>query len=56
MTVKTNGSKRALTFGDFTTAAYRAWGTRRAKGFVWPAPKVELLVFRGRQRCVIWEE
>jgi len=56
MTVKTNGKKRALTFGDFIAASYRAWGARRAKGLVWLAVNAHLVVFRGRQRFVIAEE
>jgi G3E family GTPase len=53
MNVKTNGKKRALTFGDFVAAAYRAWGKRRAKGFVWLAVNAQLVEFRGRQRLLI---
>ena len=56
MNVKTNGKKRALTFGDFIAAAYRAWGKRRAKGFVWLAVNAQLVEFRGRQRFLISEE
>ena len=54
--MKTNGKKRVLTFGDFIAAAYRAWGTRRAKGLVWLAVNAHLVEFRGRQRFVISEE
>ena len=56
MTTETNGEEKAVTFGDFIAAAYRAWGTRRAKGLVWLAVNAHLVVFRGRQRLVILEE
>ena len=32
--MKNNHKKKALTFGDFIAAAFRAWGTRRARGLV----------------------
>lgn len=53
MNVKTIGKERALKFGDFISAAYRAWGTRRAKGFVRLGVNAHLVEFRGRQRFVI---
>jgi hypothetical protein len=56
MTTKTPGKKRTLTLGDFIAAAYRAWGTRRAKGLVRLAVNAHLVVFRGRQRLAILEE
>ena len=56
MTTRTNGEKRTLTFGDFIAAAYRAWGSRRAKELVQVAVNAHLVVFQGRQRFVIWEE
>jgi hypothetical protein len=56
MTVKTNDKKRAVTFGDFIAAAYRAWGRRRAKGLVWLAVNARLVEFRGPQRIEIKEE
>jgi hypothetical protein len=56
MTITTNGKKRAMTFGDFIAAAYRAWGTRRAKGLVWLAVNARLVEFRGGQRIEISEE
>ena len=56
MTVKTNDTKRAVTFGDFIAAAHRAWGRRRAKGLVWLAVNARLVEFQGRQRFVISEE
>jgi hypothetical protein len=54
--MKTNHKKRALTFGDFIAAAYRAWGARRARGLVRLALNAHLVVFRGQQRFVILEE
>ena len=45
-----------MTLGDFIAAAYRAWGKRRAKGFVWLAVNAHLVEFRGRQRFLISEE
>jgi hypothetical protein len=51
--MNTKGKKNKLTFGDFITAAYRAWGARRAKGFVRLALESHLVEFRGRQRFVI---
>jgi hypothetical protein len=56
MTVQTKSKESASTFGDFVAAAYRAWGSRRAKGLVQLALNSHLLVFRGRQRFVISEE
>jgi hypothetical protein len=56
MNVKTKGKKKALTFGAFIAAAYRAWGTRGARGLVRLAVNAHLVVFRGRQCFVISEE
>jgi hypothetical protein len=56
MTIKTNDAKRAMMFGEFIAGAYRAWGARRAKGFVWLAVNARLVEFRGPQRLVISEE
>jgi hypothetical protein len=56
MTIKADGIKKALTFGDFVVGAYRAWGRRRAKGIVWLAVNAGLVEFRGRQRIVISED
>ena len=53
MNVRINGKKRALTFGDFIAAAYRAWGKPRAKGFVRLAVNAQLVEFRGLQRFLI---
>ena len=55
MTMSTKATKRAMTFGDFIAKAYRAWGTRRAKGFVSLAVNARLVAFAGRQRFVISE-
>ena len=56
MTVKTNDTDRAVTFGDFIAGAYRAWGERRAKGLVCLAVNARLVEFRGPQRLVFSEE
>jgi G3E family GTPase len=56
MTVKTHGSKRVMTFGEFIAGAYRAWGARRAKGIVWLAVNARLVDFQGPQRLVIPQE
>ena len=56
MTITTKGKKRGLMFGDFVEAAYRTWGRRRAKGYVWLAVNARLVEFRGTQRAVIPEE
>jgi hypothetical protein len=56
MTGKTDTQKPALTFGDFISASYRAWGAHRAKGLVRLAVNSHLVVFQGRQRFVITEE
>ena len=56
MTIKTNRKKRGLMFGDFIAATYRAWGKRRAPGFVRLAVNAHLVVFRGGQRVVISED
>jgi hypothetical protein len=50
MTVQTKSNESASTFGDFVAAAYRAWGSRRAKGLVLLALNLHLAAFRGRQR------
>jgi hypothetical protein len=56
MTVKTNDAKREMTFGEFIDGAYRAWGTRRAKGLVCLAVNARLVEFRGPRRLVISEK
>ena len=56
MTIETSGNKNVFRFGDFIAAANRAWGRRRAKGYVRLAVNARLLVFQGRQRFVISED
>lgn len=56
MSIRINETKRAIMFGDFVAAAYRAWGRRRAKGLVRLAVNGRLVVFRGPRRYVITEE
>jgi hypothetical protein len=55
MTKRTNGKKRALMFGDFIAAAYRAWGRCRANELVRLAVNERLVEFRGSQRFMISE-
>ena len=43
-------------FGDFITAAYRAWGKRRAPGLVQWAVNTHLVVFKGQQHFVITDD
>jgi hypothetical protein len=50
--MRTNWRKKALTFGEFVTAAHDTWGERRASGFVWLAVNTQLVEFRGQQRFV----
>jgi hypothetical protein len=54
--LKVNGKKRVLMFGGFSATADRAWGRRRAKGFVRQVVNARLAVFREQQRFVIQEE
>lgn len=54
--MKTTGNRKSLTFGDLVASAYRAWGSRRAKGLVRLAVNTHLVVFQGQQRFVIPEE
>ena len=54
--MKNNDKAKALTFGDFIAAAYRAWGAHRARGLVRLALNAHFVVFRGRHRFVIPEE
>lgn len=54
--MNTGAKEPALTFGDFVAAAYRAWGSRRAKGFVRLALNARLVVYRGQQRFAVSEE
>jgi hypothetical protein len=53
MTMKTESKNKALTFGDFIAATYRAWGTRRAKGVVRLAVNARWVEFLGAERFVI---
>jgi hypothetical protein len=52
----TNGKDSVLMFGDFVAGAYRAWGRRRAKGYVWLAVNAGLVEFLGPERIVISED
>jgi len=52
--MKTNHKNKALTFGDFIMAVYRASGKRRARGIVRHAVNARLIEFRGQQRFVIF--
>ena len=56
MTIETNETTRAMTFGDFIAGAYGAWGRRRAKRLVRLAVNTPLVEFRGPQRLVISED
>jgi len=56
MAKTTNSKKREFTFGDFVAAAYRAWGSRRAKGLVGLAVNARLVEFRGPQRILISDD
>jgi hypothetical protein len=51
--MKINLKNKALTFGDFIVAVYRASGKRRARGIVRHAVNARLIVFCGQQRFVI---
>jgi len=53
--MKNNGKKKALTFGEFVAAVYAAWGKRRGTGIVRFAVNARLVQFRGRERFVISE-
>jgi hypothetical protein len=53
MTIKPNGNKRVLRFGDFIVAAYQTWGWRRANDVVRLAVNTHLIEFRDGQRVVI---
>jgi hypothetical protein len=44
--------KKPLTFGEFVSCGYRAWGDRRANGLIRLALKLHLVEFRGRERFV----
>jgi len=51
--VKTNCRKKALTFGEFITAAYDACGKRRANAIVRLALKARWVEFCSQCRIVI---
>jgi hypothetical protein len=51
--MKTNTSKKPLTFGDFVAGGYRAWGKRRANGIIRLAIKAHWIEFRRQQRFLI---
>jgi hypothetical protein len=53
MNMKTNPTKKQLTFGEFVAGGYRVWGKRRALGIIRLALKSHLIEFRGQQRFVI---
>jgi hypothetical protein len=51
--MKTNPSKKPLTFGEFVAGRYHVWGRRRALGIIRLAIKANLIEFHGQQRFVI---
>ena len=51
--MKTNPTKKQLTFGDFVAGSYCAWGKQKAIGIIRLAIKSHLIEFRGQQRIVI---
>jgi hypothetical protein len=51
--MKTQPKKKPLTFGEFVSGAYRAWGEHKAKGIIQLAVKARLIEFRERQRSAI---
>ncbi|MGD0812219.1 MAG: hypothetical protein ABSA83_01335 [Verrucomicrobiota bacterium] len=51
--MKTNPTKKRLTFGDFVAGGYRVWGKRRALGIIRLALKSHMVEFRGHDRIVI---
>ena len=51
--MKTHCRKSSLTFGEFITRVYDAWGKRKAKGVVRLAVKAHLVEFRGQERFMI---
>ena len=52
--MKNNHKNKALTFGDYIAAVYRASGKRKARGIVQHAVNARLIEFRGQQRFVIF--
>ena len=51
--MKTNHTKRLMTFGDFIAAIYDACGKRRAGKIVRHAVNAHLVVFRGHRHFVV---
>ena len=56
MTIRLNGNKSVLRFGDFIVAAYQARGRRKANELVRRAVNMHLVQFAGPQRVVISED
>jgi len=50
---KARARKKPLTFGEFVTGGYQAWGKRKAEGMIRLVIKSHLIEFRGAQRIVI---
>jgi len=51
--MKATPTMAALTFGGLIANFYNAYGERNAKGVLRLAFKTNLVVFRGRNRCVV---
>jgi hypothetical protein len=51
--MKSNRSKKSMTFGEFVARVYDDCGKRKASGIVRLAIKAHLIEFRGQQRFVI---
>ena len=51
--MKTTPTKGALTFGGLVENFYNTYGDRKAKGVLQLAFKTNLVVFRGRNCCVV---
>jgi hypothetical protein len=49
----THSKKKPMTFGEFVSGSYRAWGKRRANGIIRLAFKAHLVEFRGQERFVV---
>ena len=50
--MKMNQAKKEMTFGEFITVVYDAWGQQRARGIVWLAVNARLVKFQGQERFV----
>jgi hypothetical protein len=50
--MKTNGKKKALTFGDLIAAVYGVCGVRRARGIVRLAVNAHVVAFRGHHYLI----